>query len=72
MEPLTNLDVYERMKPAGLSIDDVLRIIESRGGGPGAGGDTYNVMLPPRATVRELADQIDFKRRVVSKGRYSR
>ena len=36
------------------------------------GGDTYNVMLPPQASVRELADQLDFKRRVVSKGRYVR
>lgn len=70
-ETLTNLDVYERMvdRKGGLSVEDVLRIIESRGGG---GGDTYNVMLPEKASVRELADSLDFKRKVVQKGRYSR
>jgi hypothetical protein len=71
-ETLTNLDVYERMvdKRGGLSVEDVLAIIEARGGG--GGGDTYNVMLPEKASVRELADTLDFRRRVVSKGRYSR
>jgi hypothetical protein len=69
-EPLTNLDVYERMKPAGLSVDDVLALIAAHGGS--GGGDTYNVMLPERASVRELAESLDFKRRVVSKGRYTR
>lgn len=70
-EPLTNLDVYERMKPAGLSVEDVVTIVSAMQQ-QGSSGDTYNVMLPPRATVAELADQLDFKRRVVSKGRYSR
>ena len=71
-ETLTNLDVYEKMvdrRGSGLSVEDVLAIIETRGSG---GGDTYNVMLPERASVRELADTLDFKRRVLSKGRYSR
>ena len=72
VEPLTNLDVYERMKPAGLTVEDVLNIINARGGGDGSSGDTYNVMLPPRADVRELAETLDFKKRIVSKGRYSR
>jgi hypothetical protein len=73
MEPLTNLDVYERMQPKGLTVEDVLSIINaSNGNGGTGGGDTYNVMLPEKATVRELADTIDFKRKVVSKGRYSR
>jgi hypothetical protein len=72
-EPLTNLDVYERMKPAGLTVEDVLALIKAGGGDGGTGGgDTYNVMLPERATVRELADTIDFKRKVVAKGRYVR
>lgn len=75
-EPLTNLDVYERMKPSGLSVEDVLALIEASrrgdGGSGGGGGDTYNVMLPEKASVRELADTLDFKRRVVNKGRYSR
>lgn len=72
-EPLTNLDVYERMKPAGLSVEDVLAIINAHGAGGGSGsGDTYNVMLPEKASVRELADQLDFKRRVTRMGRYSR
>jgi hypothetical protein len=72
-EPLTNLDVYERMKPAGLTVEDVLSLIKAGGGDGGTGGgDTYNVMLPERATVRELADTIDFKRKVVAKGRYVR
>jgi hypothetical protein len=72
-EPLTNLDVYERMKPAGLTVEDVLALIKAGSGdGSTGGGDTYNVMLPARATVRELADTIDFKRKVVAKGRYAR
>jgi hypothetical protein len=72
-EPLTNLDVYERMKPAGLTVEDVLALIKAGSGdGSTGGGDTYNVMLPERATVRELADTIDFKRKVVAKGRYVR
>jgi hypothetical protein len=72
-EPLTNLDVYERMKPAGLTVEDVLALIKAGSGDGGTGGgDTYNVMLPERATVRELADTIDFKRKVVAKGRYVR
>jgi hypothetical protein len=72
-EPLTNLDVYERMKPAGLTVEDVLALIKAGGGDGGTGGgDTYNVMLPERATVRELADTIDFKRKVIAKGRYVR
>ena len=51
----------------GLTAADVVALINSRDGGA---GDVYNVMLPERATVRELADSLDFKRRVVSKGRY--
>ena len=35
-------------------------------------GDVINVQLPPRATVQELAETVDFQRRVRSKGRYSR
>jgi hypothetical protein len=72
MEPLTNLDVYQRMQPKGLTVEDVLALINAGGGSGTGGGDTYNVMLPEKATVRELADTIDFKRKVVSKGRYSR
>lgn len=67
-EPLTNLDVYERMKPAGVSVEDVLALIKAHGSG--GGGDTYNVMLPERASVQELANSLDFKRRIVAKGRY--
>ena len=47
----------------------VQEVITSLGGGR---GDVYNVMLPPRATVRELADTIEFRRRVSAKGRYLR
>jgi hypothetical protein len=72
MEPLTNLDVYKQMQPKGLTVEDVLSIINASNGSGTGGGDTYNVMLPEKATVRELADTIDFKRKVVSKGRYSR
>lgn len=54
----------------GLSMADVVALLDSRVGG--GGGDVYNVMLPERASVRELADSLDFKRRVMSKGRYSR
>lgn len=71
-EPLTNLDVYERMKPQGLTAEDVIAIMDARGGRGDDGGDTYNVMLPERASVRELADTMAFKKKVVSKGRYSR
>ena len=70
-EPLVNYDLYRKMNP-GVTIEDVLSLIAEWGGGDSGGGDTYNVMLPPRASVKELADQIAFKRRVVSKGRYSR
>jgi hypothetical protein len=52
----------------GLTAADIVALINARDGG--GGGDVYNVMLPERATVRELADSLDFKRRVVSKGRY--
>lgn len=69
-EPLVNYDLYRKMNP-GVTVEDVLSILSSWDGG-GEGGDTYNVMLPERVSVRELADQLDFKRRVVSKGRYSR
>jgi hypothetical protein len=34
------------------------------------GGDTYHVMLPERATVRELAHEIDYRKRVSTKGKY--
>lgn len=54
----------------GLTAAEVVALINSHLGA--GGGDVYNVMLPERASVRELADQLDFKRRVVSKGRYSR
>lgn len=71
-EPLVNYDLYRKMNP-GVTVEDVLSILSSWNGGSGSGsGDTYNVMLPDRATVRELANQLDFKKRVVSKGRYSR
>jgi hypothetical protein len=33
-------------------------------------GDTYHVMLPVGASVRELANEIDFRKRVSDKGRY--
>jgi hypothetical protein len=33
-------------------------------------GDTYHVMLPAGASVRELANEIDFRKRVSDKGRY--
>jgi hypothetical protein len=33
-------------------------------------GDTYHVMLPAGASVRELANEIDFRKRVADKGRY--
>lgn len=71
-EPLTNLDVYERMKPAGLTAQDVAAIVGQVVAESSSGGDVYNVMLPERASVRELADQLDFKRRVARMGRYSR
>lgn len=33
-------------------------------------GDTYHVMLPAGASIRELANEIDFRKRVSDKGRY--
>lgn len=69
-EPLVNYDLYRKMNP-GVTVDEVIALLREWDGG-GRGGDTYNVMLPPQASVRELADQLDFKRRVVSKGRYGR
>lgn len=33
-------------------------------------GDTYHVMLPVGASVRELANEIEFRKRVADKGRY--
>lgn len=76
-ETLTNLDVYQKMarQSAGLTAQDVAAIVSqviSDSGGAGGGGDVYNVMLPEKASVRELADTLDFKRRVVRMGRYSR
>jgi len=55
-----------------LSPEDIAAIVAALRGGGSGGGDVYNVMLPEKATVRELADSLDFKRRVVSKGRYTR
>lgn len=70
-EPLVNYDLYRKMNP-GVTVDEVLALLREWDGKGRGGGDTYNVMLPPQASVRELADQLDFKRRVVSKGRYGR
>jgi hypothetical protein len=74
-ETLTNLDVYERMarQSNNLTASDIAAIvsaIQESGGGGGGGRDVYNVMLPERASVQELANSLDFKRRVVAKGRY--
>jgi len=55
----------------GLTDEEIVALINARGG-DGSGGDIYNVMLPERASVRELADQLGFKRRVARMGRYSR
>jgi len=55
----------------GLTASDIIALLDARDGG-GGGRDIYNVMLPERASVRELADQLDFKRRVARMGRYSR
>ena len=35
------------------------------------GGDIYHVTLPQGASVRQLADEIAFRKRVSAKGRYS-
>lgn len=70
-EPLVNYDLYKKMNP-GVTVEDVLAILREWQGSGSGSGDTYNVMLPDKATVRELANQLDFKRRVVSKGRYGR
>jgi hypothetical protein len=71
-EPLTNLDLYNKRSSNGLTAEDISSMVSALVGELRSGGDTYNVMLPERASVRELADQLDFKRRVVSKGRYLR
>ena len=68
MNQLTSL---VRQRSGGLTKQDLTALVDELVDRLG-GGDTYNVMLPPQASVRELADQLDFKRRVVSKGRYSR
>jgi hypothetical protein len=52
-------------------ISDIIRTIIGELGISG-GGDVFHVQLPERTTVRELADTIDFRRRVRSKGRYAR
>jgi hypothetical protein len=46
----------------------MLRDLVSPGGL--SGGDTYHVMLPAGASVRELANEIDFRKRISDKGRY--
>lgn len=64
------LSAFTSPSRQSLTVEDVLALLNSRDDGVGGSGDVYNVMLPERASVRELADQLDFKRRVVSKGRY--
>jgi hypothetical protein len=73
-EPLTNLDVYKEMMPqGGVGADGIAAIVEEVITRLGVGGgDTYNVILPEKATVRELAEQLSFQKRVTTKGRYSR
>lgn len=52
----------------GFSADEIREIV--RAVVDELGGDTINVMLPERATVRELANEIGFRKRVSTKGRY--
>lgn len=66
------LEALTSSSQRGPSLGDVAALIAATLGGGSGGGDVYNVMLPERASVRELADQLDFKRRVVSKGKYLR
>jgi SLT domain-containing protein len=56
----------------GVSREEIASIVDEIMSRLSGGGDTYNVMLPEKATVQELANSLDFKRRVVSKGRYVR
>jgi hypothetical protein len=50
----------------------VKAIMDELGDGRGGGGGVHidNVMLPQGATVRELANEVDFRARVTSKGRH--
>lgn len=66
---LATLTAPSSTRNRGLTDEEIVALINASGGG---GGDVYNVMLPERASVRELADQLDFKRRVARMGRYSR
>lgn len=66
------LSAFTSPSRQSLTVEDVLALLNSRDDGMGGSGDVYNVMLPEKASVRELADQLDFKRRVVRMGRYSR
>jgi phage-related protein len=37
-----------------------------------SGGDIYHITLPPKATIRELANEIAFRKKVAAKGRYTK
>lgn len=72
-EKVSTYDQWNEVTKGGVSSDEIAGIVRSVIEELGTeGGDTFNVMLPERATVRELADTIRFQKRVNGKGRYSR
>jgi hypothetical protein len=72
-ERILSHNEYNDLSRSGMSPDEIAAIVRSVLGELGSGGgDTYNIQLPQQTTVRELADTIDFRKRVNGKGRYSR
>ena len=72
-EKVSTYDQWHEVTKGGVSPDEIAGIVRSVIEELGSeGGDTFNVMLPERTTVRELADTIRFQKRVNGKGRYSR
>lgn len=63
---------YREMSTAGVSPEEIAAIVRTVMAETAPSGDTFNVYGQSGATVRELANEIDFKKRVTAKGRYSR
>jgi hypothetical protein len=72
-ERILSHNEYNDIQRSGASPEEIAAIVRGVLSELGSGGgDTYNIQLPQQTTVRELADTIDFRKRVSGKGRYSR